>query len=102
MNRQEILKQIQQWPSWDATAQQQYQLQGVPPAGLLQNPQELADLCFWIAAHQIRSLLEIGIWTAGSRRLWQELQGGYKQEIVYPPVAAGIPWMGWGIWSARP
>lgn len=48
---------------WDESAQISYEQQGFPPACLLQNPHELADFCAWIAAHEIRSFLEIGIWS---------------------------------------
>ena len=49
---------------WDAEVQAHYEAHGYPPDGrLLQNRDELIGLCEWIEANDIRSYLEIGVWT---------------------------------------
>jgi len=49
---------------WDAGTQAHYEAYGHPGEDcLLQNRDELVALCEWIEAHDIRSYLEIGVWT---------------------------------------
>ena len=49
---------------WDEQTEAMFQEHGVPLDDcLLQNREEFLVFCEWIEAHQIRSYLEIGIWT---------------------------------------
>jgi len=51
-------------PCWDRRAEFQWRTGGVPAVdAALQNRAEVVLLCEWIAAHGIRSYLEIGVWT---------------------------------------
>lgn len=49
---------------WDKDTDKVFREQGFPLIDrALQNREEVAALCEWIAEHQIKSYLEIGIWT---------------------------------------
>lgn len=50
-------------PCWDQQAGWFHWLMGYPPDCVLQDREELLGFCDWIAQNQIRSYLEIGIWT---------------------------------------
>lgn len=56
-------KLLQDVPTWDQVAYHLYRIKGHPDNRLLQNREEMIRLCEWIETHQIRSFLEIGIWT---------------------------------------
>jgi len=51
---------------WDRGVQASFEARGEPDRdAILQNREELLGLCRFIEAHQVRSYLEIGVWTGG-------------------------------------
>lgn len=64
---------------WDAEVDAQWYGAGSLPDCALQSRSELIDLCEFIQAHQIRSYLEIGIWTG---RVVTALHGLFNFDTV--------------------
>lgn len=58
---------------WDAEAQRIIESRDLLPDVVLQNREELIRFCEWLEQEQIRSFLEIGIWTGRLTVLLQEL-----------------------------
>lgn len=59
---------------WDRETHEVFERTGVPRVDhVLQNREELIAFCEWIEANQIRSFLEIGIWTGGLLTLLDRL-----------------------------
>ncbi len=73
--------------TWDHTTSALFAQTGVPAQDrVLQSMDELVGLCEWIEAHDIRSYLEIGVWTG---RLVSLLHGLFRFDKV---AAADICW----------
>lgn len=69
----DFLPLLEQQPCWDARAEYTFK-NGLPMGDyLLQNRTELLAFCEWINAHDIRSYLEIGIWTGRLLSVLEEL-----------------------------
>ena len=74
-------------PCWGRRAEFLWRTRGAPLVdAMLQNREELILLCEWIEAHEIRSYLEVGIWTG---RLVTTLQRLFCFERV---AACDVGW----------
>jgi hypothetical protein len=59
---------------WDRETHAIFEQTGIPRIDhVLQNREELIAFCEWIAQHEVRSFLEIGIWTGGLLTLLNRL-----------------------------
>lgn len=68
--KKKISSAFSEFRCYDQEVHQKFLRTGVPSEDcVLQNPNELFAFCEWIAANEIRSYLEIGIWTGGLLRL---------------------------------
>ena len=83
----DFASEIRHEPCWDAEAQAHYEAHGTPVDGrLLQNRDELIGFCQWIEANNIRSYLEIGVWTGHLITLFHRL---FRFDMV---AACDINW----------
>jgi hypothetical protein len=78
---------LAQDPCWDASTQAAWERHGYPAQDvLLQNREELIAFCEWIERSNIRTYLEIGVWTG---RLVSVLHRLFKFDMV---AACDIGW----------
>lgn len=62
--RRDFRQELRGHRCWDAAVQARYEAEGEPLEDcILQNREELIRLCGFIEAHDVRSYLEIGLWT---------------------------------------
>lgn len=64
---------LQGWPFWNTDCEAHWQDTKFPHARILQNRADILQFCIWIQAQQIRSYLEIGIWSGHLVTLLQHL-----------------------------
>jgi hypothetical protein len=56
-------QEMQAWSFWDADCEAHFRSWDFPYARILQNRADVVALCEWMEAHDIRSYLEVGIWS---------------------------------------
>lgn len=82
-------------PCWDRETSAIYEREGVPRQDrVLQNREELIGFCEWIAANDIHSYMEIGIWTGRMLTLMKQLfdfERTYAADNLYARYVCGLP-----------
>ncbi|MBI3928142.1 MAG: hypothetical protein HY319_21545 [Armatimonadetes bacterium] len=66
-------QELKSYKCWDAFTDWMYRSVGVPEDCILQNREELIGLCEFIHEHEVRSFLEVGIWTGRLTRALHEV-----------------------------
>ena len=78
--RRDFRAEIAHVKCWDRKTTEIFERTGYPREDcVLQNREELIGFCEWIEANEIRSFLEIGIWTGGLLTLLRDL---FQFELV--------------------